>query len=79
MGPVKTNQLTGTAPLKSYIARCVNSGRNEAFAEDSFESEPREDQIRSKIYQLSAGIAAGKVRFVVSPQWKCAAESNVGR
>jgi hypothetical protein len=30
---------------------CVNCGRNEAFAEDSFEGEPREDQIRPKIYQ----------------------------
>jgi hypothetical protein len=29
--------------------------------------------------KLSAGIAAGKVRFVVFPQWKRAAESNAGR
>ena len=31
--------------------RCVHCGRNEAHAEDSFEGEPREDQIRAKIYQ----------------------------
>ena len=29
--------------------------------------------------KLSAGIAAGRVRFAVSQQWKCAAESNAGR
>src|SRR6516162_7899889 len=29
--------------------------------------------------KLSAGIAAGKVRLVAFPQWKRAAESNVGR
>jgi len=31
--------------------RCVHCGRNEAHAEDSFEGEPREDQIRAKVYQ----------------------------
>jgi len=33
------------------VFRCVTCGRNEKFAEHSFEGEPREDQIRSKIYQ----------------------------
>jgi len=33
------------------VFRCVKCGRNEAFAEDSFQGESREDQIRSKIYQ----------------------------
>ena len=33
------------------VFRCVNCGRNEAFAEDSFDGEPREDQIRPKSYQ----------------------------
>ena len=59
--------------------RCVECGRNEAFAEDSFQSEPREDQIRPRYTKLFADIAVGRVRFVVSPPWKCAAESNAER
>jgi len=33
--------------------RCVNCGRNEASAEDSFAGVPHEDQISAKIYQAS--------------------------
>jgi hypothetical protein len=33
------------------LFRCVKCGRNEAFAEDSFEGQPREDQVRPKVYQ----------------------------
>ena len=33
--------------------RCVNCGRKEASAKDSFEGEVHEDQIRARIYQAS--------------------------
>ena len=40
---------------KSYwcvvVFRCVNCGRNEAFAEEPSAVEPREEQVRTKTYQ----------------------------
>ena len=33
------------------VFRCVSCGRNEAFAEESSDVEPREDQIRTNTYQ----------------------------
>ena len=33
------------------VFRCVNCGRNEAFAEESSVVEPREEQVRTKTYQ----------------------------
>jgi hypothetical protein len=33
------------------VFRCINCGRNEAFAEESCAVEPREEQIRTKTYQ----------------------------
>lgn len=33
------------------VFRCVSCGRNEAFAEESLDSEPRKDQIRTNTYQ----------------------------
>ena len=40
---------------KSYwclvVFRCVSCGRNQAFAEESSQVQPTEDQIRAKTYQ----------------------------
>jgi len=33
------------------VFRCVNCGKNEAFAEESSAAEPREEQVRTKTYQ----------------------------
>ena len=62
------------------VFRCVNCGKNEAFAEDSFEGEPREDQIRPKIYQAICRYCGweGEVRGLSAVEMRCGVERRTG-
>ena len=62
------------------VFRCVNCGKNEAFAEDSFEGEPREDQIRPKIYQAICRYCGweGEVRGLSAVEMRCRVERRTG-
>jgi hypothetical protein len=60
--------------------RCVNCGRNEAFAEDSVEGKPREDQIRPKIYQAICRYCGwqGEVRGLSAVDMRGGVERRTG-
>jgi len=60
--------------------RCVHCGRNEAHAEDSFEGEPREDQIRPKIYQAVCRYCGseGEVRGLSAVEMRSGVERRTG-
>jgi hypothetical protein len=42
------------------VFRCVHCGKNEAFAEEPFAVEPREEQIRNKTYQTICRYCGGQ-------------------
>ncbi len=60
--------------------RCVQCGRNEAYAEDSIEVEPREDQIRPKIYQAICRNCGweGEVRGLSAVEMRSGVERRTG-
>jgi DNA-directed RNA polymerase subunit RPC12/RpoP len=60
--------------------RCVNCGRNEAYAEDSFQGEPREDQISQKTYQAICRYCgwAGEVRGLSAVEMRSGVERRTG-
>jgi hypothetical protein len=62
------------------VFRCVNCGRNEAFAEDAVEGQPREDQIRLKIYQAICRYCGweGEVRGLSAVEMRSGVERRTG-
>jgi hypothetical protein len=62
------------------VFRCVNCGKNEAFAEDSVEGQPREDQIRPKIYQAICRYCGweGEVRGLSAVDMRSGVERRTG-
>jgi len=62
------------------VFRCVNCGKNEAFAEDSFEVEPSEDQIRTRIYQAICRFCGweGEVRGMSAVEMRSGVERRTG-
>jgi hypothetical protein len=62
------------------VFRCVNCGRNEAFAEDSVEGQPREDQVRPKIFQAICRYCGweGEVRGLSAVDMRSGVERRTG-
>jgi hypothetical protein len=62
------------------VFRCVSCGRNEAFAEDSFEGQPDEDQIRPKIFQAICRYCGweGEVRGLSAVDMRSGVERRTG-
>ena len=62
------------------LFRCANCGRNEAFAEDAVEGQPREDQIRPKIYQAICRHCGweGEVRGLSAVEMRSGVERRTG-
>ena len=62
------------------LFRCVNCGKNEAFAEDYFGGEPHEDQIRSKTYQATCRYCGwqGEVRGLPTVEMRSGVERRTG-
>jgi len=60
--------------------RCVQCGRNAAYAEDAFTAEPREDQIRPKIYQAICRHCGweGEVRGLSAVEMRSGVERRTG-
>jgi len=73
--------MTGAKTHWCRVAfRCANCGRNEAFAEDSFQGEPREDQIRQKTYQAVCRYCGweGEVRGLSAVEVRSGLERRTG-